>query len=354
MAETTISKFKNFVVNRHAYSLLFILLLIVACQKKSLPQNPEELAKNFLISTQEKNGSWDPKKFEGKFEHADGAIAVTALATVALLNYNDNASKSACKLSIQYLQSIQSKDGSIGERNYANGISFYCLAKALKSSDSVKQSNFEVLLKSILQKQSTIGAWDYIEANSDRNDMSISAWVCLGLNLLVDHPSYKKDAYEALIKINKMLYQDKSGAGDDSSNTKAISAYTYGEDPNSASGKVLRSPGTTIQAIILFIKSTVPEFRQSNWVETAKKDQFKALMGNQNVSLYQTFFLLQSKRNGVNFESSWLKELKQNIKRDQNNDGTWPLTSPPIQFGGKIMATAIGLITLNELSKQLQ
>ena len=217
----------------------------------------------------------------------------------------------------------------------------------------MKQSNFEALLKSILQKQSTIGAWDYIEANTDRNDMSIIAWVCLGLNLLSDHPTYKKDANDALIKINKMLNQDKSGAGDDSTNTKAISAYTYGEDPNSTSGKVLRSPGTTIQAIILFIKTTVPEFRQSNWVETAKNDQLKALMNNQSLSLYQTFFLLQSKRNGVNFDPSWLSELKQKIKRDQNKDGTWPLTSPPIQFGGKIMATAMGLIALNELSTQL-
>ena len=67
MAETTISKIYQFLVNRHACSLLFILLLIVACQKKSLPQKSEVLAKNFLISNQEKNGSWDPKKFEGKF-----------------------------------------------------------------------------------------------------------------------------------------------------------------------------------------------------------------------------------------------------------------------------------------------
>ena len=44
-------------------------------------------------------------------------------------------------------------------------------------------------------------------------------------------------------------------------------------------------------------------------------------------------------------------ESQKLIQKDQVADGSWPLTSPPIQFGGKIMATAMGLILLQELKK---
>jgi hypothetical protein len=326
--------------------LFIILCNVLGCQKKTSELSSIK-AKTFLIERQSEDGSWDPLKFEGSFAHNDGKIAITALAAAALLEYQDNKSKESCLRAIDFLLKQQKPDGSIGERNYANGISFYFFAKAISQPRNVNQKKFEQLLHNILSKQSEIGAWDYIEANAERNDMSISAWVCMGLNLL----NKNQEAQESLTKINKMLNKDKSGAGDDSVSTLASSAYTYGENPNSPSGKVLRSPGTTVQAIILFIKSTVLEFRQSNWVETAKKDQIKALTGNSNASLYQTFFILHARKNGIKFDHKWLDSIQNLIQKDQVADGSWPLTSPPIQFGGKIMATAMGLILLQELKK---
>lgn len=328
---------------------LFIAFGLFSCQKSSHNKNTEEKAINFLISSQSLDGSWDPKNYGGNFEHTDGKIAVTSLAAVALLKYTDDKPKDACLRATQFLMKTQSKDGAIGERNYASGISFYFLAKSMAAGKNINKEAFNKLFKNILSKQSEIGAWDYIEANAERNDMSISAWICMGLNILSSQKEYEKEAKEALIKINKMLNKDKKGAGDESSNTKAVGAYTYGEDPNSPSGKVLRSPGTTIQAIILFIKSTTQDFRQSNWVETAKNDQIKTLTGAGNLSLYQTFFLIQSKKNGVKFDSEWLLKTYQSLQREQLPDGSWPLNSPPIQFGGQIMATAMGLIILQEL-----
>lgn len=327
-------------------SLLFCL---ISCQKYQKNQLPSHKSKEFLLSSQNKDGSWDPNLYGGNFAHSDGKLAVTALAAAALLEYKDKRSKEACQNSLQFLMNLQNEDGSIGERNYANGISFYLFAKSLSVGHHINKNSFQRLFKNIITKQSATGAWDYTDANDDRNDMSISAWVCLGLNILITQNEYEKEAKNSLIKINKMLNRDKNGAGDDSNLTKAIGAYTYGEDPNSPAGKVLRSPGTTIQAIILFIKSTILDYRQSNWVEIAKKDQIKALTGKENLSLYQTFFLLQSKKNGVKFDSEWLLIMQKSIEKEQLTDGSWPLTSPPIQFGGKIMVTAMGLIILQGL-----
>lgn len=341
-------------INIKRFSKIIFLLLILAicsCQKNRASNKQIEKGIKYLLERQELDGSWDPIKWEGNFAHQDGKISMTALAAMALLAYPDEETTLACQKATDFLLAHQKKDGSIGERNYANGIVFYYFANLISQNKKLNHVEFKSFFEHILKKQSDVGAWDYTDANENRNDMSISAWFSLGLNTLKEKDEFKYAASLSLDKINQMINKDKNGAGDESINTQAISTYTYGEDPNSTSGKVLRNPGTTMQAIILFIKTAQPELRQSNWVETAKRDQRKALFNSSSSNIYQRFFFFQCMQNGLRLDQDFLLNTRKILASEQLPDGSWPLTSAPIQFGGKIMSTALSLLILQNASK---
>lgn len=332
--------------------IILLMASFFSCQKKEQSSNEVEKAKNYLLERQEPDGSWNPTKWEGNFDHPDGKIAMTALAAMSLLAYPDEKSTQACQKATAFLLGKQQKDGSIGERNYANGIVFYYFSNLIAQNKNLNPIAFKHFFAHILEKQSDVGAWDYSEANENRNDMSISAWFSLGMNVLKKKKEFESAASKSLEKINQMINKDKSGAGDDSTNTQAISTYTYGEDPNSTSGKVLRSPGTTMQAIVLFIKTTQPEMRQSNWAETAKQDQRKALFNSKTSNIYQRFFFIQCLSNGLPLDQEFRQNTVKILAKEQLPDGSWPLTSAPTQFGGKIMATALGLYILQNTTQK--
>jgi len=333
---------------------LLTILLSWSCQKKNTANEPIAKGIQYLLERQEPDGSWEPTKWEGNFEHYDGKIAMTAFAAMALLSYPQKETKLACQKATEFLISEQKKDGSIGERNYANGIVLTYFANLISQNKKIDKQVFQLFFEQILKKQSSVGAWDYSDANDNRNDMSISAWVCLGLNILKTKNEFEDAASKPLIMINQMINKDKEGAGDESINTQGLSTYTYGDNPNSIAGKVLRNPGTTMQAIVLFIKTTQPHLRKSNWAETATKDQRKALFNSKTSNLYQRFFFVQCNQNGISIDQEFILNTKRILISEQLPDGSWPLTSAPIQFGGKIMSTAFGLLILQNLNQNYQ
>ncbi len=319
------------------YCLLTITLLW-SCQKKNTAKEPIAKGIQYLLERQEPDGSWDPINWEGNFDHYDGKIAMTALAAMALLPYPQKETTLACQKATEFLISKQKKDGSIGERNYANGIVLAYFANLISQNKKIDKQVFQLFFEQILKKQSTIGAWDYSDAHDNRN-------------ILKTNNEFEDAASKPLIMINQMISQDKEGAGDEGINTQGLSTYTYGDNPNSITGKVLRNPGTTMQAIVLFIKTTQPHLRQSNWAETAKKDQRKALFNSKTSNLYQRFFFIQCKQNGISIDQEFILNTRRILNSEQLPDGSWPLTSAPIQFGGKIMSTAFGLLILQNLNQ---
>lgn len=336
------------------FTLIFILLINSACVTKKSNNNSIQIASNFLRTTQEANGSWDPNKFEGNFSHTDGSIAVTALAATALIRNYEAQNHQTISKAIHYIINNQNKDGSIGERNYANGVALYFLSSAYRHGFFKDESKLEALIKSVLIKKNSQGGWDYTEANADRNDMSISVWMCLAFYELSFSKKYAEIANEVLNNLNSFINRDTKGAGDNSITTKAVAAYTYGENPDSPSGKVMRSPGSTGQALILFIKSTKKELIHSNWVMTAIKDQEKALNSPTSdksalpFCLYRMFFLINAHKNGIKLNDEIFIWIHNQICNYQLGDGSWLPSSPSVQFGGKIMATSLALLILSD------
>lgn len=341
---------------KHFFRILIVLTTIYltsACQKSpSQDKTTIKKAVLFLKNTQEKEGAWDPNQHAGNFPHKDGKIAVTALVATALLHQNKNQNKKAILQAAQFLYSEQQANGLIGQRNYANGVALYFLSLAYRKDILTDTAKLDNLIKAILEKKNPHGAWDYTDANTDRNDMSITVWFCLAFYELSLSKKYAEPATKILKEINNYLAQDSKGAGDDAPTTQALAAYTYGKTPESGAGKVVRNPGSTGQALILFIKSTIKEFAQSNWVNSAIRDQEKSIKITSQepnklpLCLYKTFFLCYAKDNGIPIHNQTFSWVKQQLYHFQRVDGAWEASSAPVQFGGDLMATALALTFL--------
>ncbi|PCJ62043.1 MAG: hypothetical protein COA79_04980 [Planctomycetota bacterium] len=339
--------------------IFFILYSLTSCKtnRNSTKQNKVKAIK-YIIDHQEQDGAWSVIKQQGNYQNKDGIIAVTSIAIVSLLNNKEPGSseniRSSIKKGLAYLLRNQTSKGNIGKHNYANGLSFYAISLAITKKIIPPNKSHKKLFINILSKQSGIGAWDYSIANNHRNDLSISAWVALGLAECLKLNDYKKEASQSINKLNQMLRKDQTGAGDNSITTKAGSAYTYGNKPNLNSGKETRKPGSTIQAIVLRIKAINNQtFNISNWVLKAINDQTNKKIKPEKINYYRLFFftstlnLTQSSN-----QNNWKKKTLNTINNSQQKDGSFPLTTINMKFGGKIISTAITLLTINNLNKK--
>src|SRR5690606_27123255 len=108
-------------------ALIFLILTTISCQSR---KNDTSLflkkAHEVLVKSQEENGSWDPKKFEGNYKSDEGIIALTALSLASLLQASQSYDVQI-KKAISYLLERQTEEGNISLQNYANAISLYAL-----------------------------------------------------------------------------------------------------------------------------------------------------------------------------------------------------------------------------------
>lgn len=160
----------------------------------------------WLKKHQSADGSWDavnyvrnceenPKCEPGSPQSGDTNVAMTGYAVLCFLGagydhktpnkYNKTVTKG-----LEYLASIQKKDGLMGERNYEHAVATMALAESYAmTNDPVlrapAQNGINVLLarQSIVNNKDPYGGlgWDYINQNPSRNDLSVTGWCIMAL-----------------------------------------------------------------------------------------------------------------------------------------------------------------------------
>jgi len=157
----------------------------------------------WLKKHQSPNGSWDaveyvrnceenPKCEPGNLQSGDTNVAMTGYAVLCFLGAGydhktpNKFSKTVTK-GLEYLLSVQKKEGLMGERNYEHAVATMALAEAFAmTSDPVlripAQNAVNVVLARQTKGKSNYGlAWDYVEQNETRLDTSVSGWNVMAL-----------------------------------------------------------------------------------------------------------------------------------------------------------------------------
>ncbi len=131
-------------------------------------------ALRWLADHQNSNGSWG----------TSGGKTVGGLTGLGLLTFLAHGETPASKeygetveKAIKYLVSIQSSDGTIGQKGYAHGITTYaiCEAYALTKIPTLK-GVMQNAVKCLIDGQSEFGTWNYGYNNTERQDFSVSGW----------------------------------------------------------------------------------------------------------------------------------------------------------------------------------
>jgi hypothetical protein len=157
----------------------------------------------WLKRHQSPNGSWDaveyvrnceenPKCEPGVLQAGDTNVAMTGYAVLCFLGagYDHKTPNKYSKVvtkGLEYLISIQKKDGLMGERNYEHAVATMALAEAYAMTNDVvlrtpAQNGVNVVLARQSKGKSTYGlAWDYVDQNDARLDTSVTGWNVMAL-----------------------------------------------------------------------------------------------------------------------------------------------------------------------------
>lgn len=142
-------------------------------------------ALEWLVSAQEKNGSWDPVKWGGKKEYE---VSLTGMALLAFARSNNGTRdlhhKQLMK-AVDYLILSQDESGRFGAafdgQMYNHGIATAALLEAdLLENERVRESVARAL-KFTLSQQLESGGWGYDRSVDKRANMSVTAWQLTGL-----------------------------------------------------------------------------------------------------------------------------------------------------------------------------
>jgi hypothetical protein len=161
---------------------------------------------------QSPNGVWDNEKYftnctedpkcePGGNREGKPPVAMTGYAVLCFLgagydHQTPNKYKTVVKKGLDYLVSIQSADGMLGERNYENAVAAMALAEAYAmTGDPALKDPAQKSINMVLSHQNQIGGadpakknegygngfgWDYVGPDN-RNDSSVSGWNVMAL-----------------------------------------------------------------------------------------------------------------------------------------------------------------------------
>ncbi|MBN1444082.1 MAG: zf-HC2 domain-containing protein [Planctomycetes bacterium] len=141
-------------------------------------------ARSWLVSAQEPDGSWDPRKWGGS---ASFRVALTGFALLALSGDDRGSSGEACCRATGYLLRSQEESGIIGEASagslYNHAIATLALIEA-RGSSSAKEAAIERAVSVLQSAQTPSGAWGCIrdaEADAALENESTSIWALQAL-----------------------------------------------------------------------------------------------------------------------------------------------------------------------------
>lgn len=185
-----------------------------------------EAGLRWLKKHQSADGSWDAVNYlkncteevkcePGNLQAGDTNVALTSLSVLCFISsgYDHKTPNKYSKViakGLDYLLSVQKKDGSFGERNYEHPMALMVIAETFAmTSDPILRVPAQNAVNVLLSRQSTDGtkntsynklAWDYIAQNSSRNDSSASGWCALSLKSSLAAGLQVKDGLDGVKK----------------------------------------------------------------------------------------------------------------------------------------------------------
>lgn len=180
----------------------------------------------WLKKHQSPNGSWDAVNYvknctedvkcePGNLQAGDTNVALTSLSVLCFISsgYDHKTPNKYSKVvtkGLEYLLSVQKKDGTFGERNYEHSIALMAIAETYAmTSDPILRVPAQNAVNVLLSRQSTDGtnntaynklAWDYLVPNPGRNDTSASGWCALSLKSALAAGLQVKDGLDGVKK----------------------------------------------------------------------------------------------------------------------------------------------------------
>jgi hypothetical protein len=164
-----------------------------------------ETGLRWLMRHQSPNGMWSASRYylnctlngkcePGKEQSGDEDAAMTGYAVLCFLgagydHKSPNKFRKVVKNGVEYLLTIQKPDGIIGERNYEHAVSTMALVEAYGiSNDPDLRKPAQKAVDALIARQAMLNGdeykrlgWDYVNANSKRNDLSVSGWCIMAL-----------------------------------------------------------------------------------------------------------------------------------------------------------------------------
>ncbi len=138
-------------------------------------------ARDWLLSVQETDGAWDPRRWGGSEEYQ---IALTGLATLALAGDDGRLARDATWRAVEFLLKRQSSDGHFGERTrgslYNHALGMLALTELAKSSESLREP-VRRAARYLVAAQTAEGAWGYVSGEGTIPNDSISVWALQAL-----------------------------------------------------------------------------------------------------------------------------------------------------------------------------
>jgi hypothetical protein len=327
----------------------------------------------WLKKHQSPNGSWDavnytkncdenPKCEPGNSQAGDANVALTGYAVLCFLgagydHKTPNKFSKVVEKGLEYLVSVQNKEGLMGERNYEHAVATMALAEAYAmTNDPVlkvpAQNSVNVVLSRQSKGKSNYGlAWDYVNPNDSRLDTSVTGWNVMALKSALAGGLQVRDgmvgAKEWLEKAYKAANPDWKKF--DPYSSKAVFPYVW----DSISDKVEKEHLSFVGAVCAvflghhqgdIMLETLCNDMESRWVDNG------AYKNNNYASYYIVMAEFQSGGN------RWKKCLDTIIphliqvqrKEEGCFDGSWDYTGQQWHGSdtGRVLSTCYSLLNL--------
>ncbi|MDA3962756.1 MAG: terpene cyclase/mutase family protein [Planctomycetota bacterium] len=290
-------------------------------------------------------------------------VAMTGYAILCFLgagydHRTPNKWRKTVRGGIDWLLSIQTRDGVFGQSNYEHGIATMAIAEALGMTNDPKlRAPATKAVAAILARQALHGssgyAWDYWKANPARNDSSVSGWCIMAL----------KSAKAAGLNTGNGLPGAKQWLETtwraSNPNWKSIDAYGTSGFPytwDATTGKVTKDKNGpedmtcvgALCAVFLGYRGDSPML--ASLANNLRKNQFQKQWPLETYYVYySTLAMFQVGGDGWKEWNSVVRDLLVNNQRQSQDcfDGSWDIgTRTSKQWGQRMLATAYCCLSL--------
>lgn len=327
----------------------------------------------WLKRHQSADGSWDAVNYvrncedntkcePGTLQAGDTNVAMTGYAVLCFLGagYDHKTPNKYSKVvtkGLEYLVSVQKKDGLMGERNYEHAVATMALAEsfAMTNDPALKtpaQNGVNVILARQSKGKSNYGlAWDYVNPNDNRLDTSVTGWNVMALKSALAGGLQVKDGMTGAKQWLKEAFESSNPEWKkfDPYSSKATFPYVW----DSISGKVERDDLSFVGAVCgvflghhrgdIMLESLCNDM-EARWVDNG------AYKNNNYASYYIVMAEFQSGGD------RWKKCLDTiiphllKVQRVEENcfDGSWDFTGQAYHGAdtGRVLSTCYSILNL--------